>query len=222
MNRPDFHNRRPYSLRYPIYQPALAITLTAILLGGCAAMLEEPPPEDDLETEEVEETPIAAEEPEGEPAAEAEGLDEEDLERREEAEARGLDLDDPLDAAMLEDPDEQENPLAVRRIHFAFDSSEIRDEFIPVIEAHGAYLADHPERSMTIEGHTDERGSREYNLALGERRAESVMRLLVANGANRDQLEIVSYGEEDPLVAESNEEAWAENRRAELLYEGRD
>ena len=185
-------------------------------------MLEEPPPAEELAEEEVEETQIATEESESEQQAETGQPNAEKLERREQAQARGLDLDDPLDAAMLEDPDEEENPLAVRRIHFAFDSSEIREEFIPVIEAHGGYLADNPNRSMTLEGHTDERGSREYNLALGERRAEAVRRLLVANGANRDQLEIVSYGEEDPLIAESNEEAWAENRRVELLYEGRD
>lgn len=198
---------------------ALPMAVATTLLSGCAAMLEEQATaEDELETEQIDETRVAAERSTQEGAATSGEMDEAELERREEAKARGLNLNDPLDAALLEEPDEKDNPLAVRRIHFAFDSSEVRDEFIPVIEAHADYLADNPDRTMTIEGHTDERGSREYNLALGERRAEAIMRLLVANGADRDQLEVVSYGEEEPLIAESNEKAWAENRRAELLY----
>ncbi|MBK1734654.1 peptidoglycan-associated lipoprotein [Halorhodospira abdelmalekii] len=198
----------PFALRN-----VLLVTVAALLLGGCASWFEEQP-DDDWETEEVDERPIAADDPDATEDPRA-------VERRrvEEARARGLDLDDPLEAALLDEPHEIDNPLAVRRVHFAFDSSEVRDEYLPVLEAHGRYLAEHPQRRMTIEGHTDERGSREYNLALGERRAESVMRLLLANGAERRQLEVVSYGEEDPLVSESNEEAWAQNRRAELLYD---
>ncbi|MBK1727304.1 peptidoglycan-associated lipoprotein Pal [Halorhodospira neutriphila] len=129
---------------------------------------------------------------------------------------RGLDPDEPLDAAILDDPD---TPLKTRRIHFAFDSSQIPEDALPVLKAHGEFLGEHPELRMTVEGHTDERGSRAYNLALGERRAEAVKELLRAHGAGTEQVETVSYGEEQPLVPESNEQAWAENRRAELVYD---
>ena len=182
------------------------------LATGCAAWFEEPM---DPDAEPAPDAEVTDEELEPTEAAAIDDAEAEE-ERLEEAEARGLDPEDPLDAAVLEDED---SPLATRRVHFAFDSSEIRDEDMPILEAHGEFLAEHPERTMTIEGHTDERGSREYNLALGERRAESVARRLRASGADAEQLEIVSYGEENPLVPESNEEAWAENRRAELLYE---
>lgn len=220
MSLPNNNQHNHSELRCPLCRAVLATALTASLLSGCASSGESQTSSEQLETQEVEQTPVATEEPQSEQLSEAEQIEEEQLERREEAQARGLDLDDPLDAAMLEDPDEEENPLAIRRIQFAFDSSVVSDKFIPVVEAHGEYLADNPNRKMTVEGHTDERGSREYNLALGERRAEAVKRLLIANGASREQIEVVSYGEEDPLIAESNEQAWAENRRAELIYAG--
>jgi peptidoglycan-associated lipoprotein len=87
------------------------------------------------------------------------------------------------------------------------------------LEAHGEYLADNPDRQMLVEGHTDERGAREYNLALGERRAEAVKQALTLAGADEAQVDTVSYGEESPAVSGSSESAWAENRRAELVYE---
>lgn len=132
-----------------------------------------------------------------------------------EARARGLDPSDPFISALMDDP---EGPLARQTVYFDFDRSEIRNEDMPVIEAHARFLSGHPERRMTIEGHTDERGSREYNLALGERRAEAVKRIMVLNGVNDDQLEVISYGEENPVALGSNEEAWQQNRRAELIY----
>ncbi len=168
--------------------------------------------------DEVDAEPVAVEverDPEAREVAPADPAEVEALRLREEALARGLDPDDPLDAAILADPD---SLLDVRRVHFAFDSSEIRDEDMPILEAHADFLGEHRNRRMLIEGHTDERGSREYNLALGERRAEAVKRLLMAKGVRSQQLEVVSYGEENPLVSSSNEEAWAQNRRAELIY----
>lgn len=108
---------------------------------------------------------------------------------------------------------------AASTIYFDFDSSEIRRESRSVLEAHAAYLAEAEDASVVLEGHTDERGSREYNMALGERRAESVARFLRVNNVSDDQIETVSYGEEQPAVDESNEEAWAENRRVEINYE---
>ncbi len=184
-----------------------------VLLTGCASLTGGQDGTDAGTGGETEGSEVATGETDTSGGAEAEGLSEAAQER---ARAQGLDPDDPLDAAVLEDPD---SPLATQRIHFGFDTSAIREEYIPVLEAHGTFLAEHPQEQLTIEGHTDERGSREYNLALGERRAESVEQMLLANGAQPEQLEIVSFGEEKPLIDASNEQAWAENRRAELVYE---
>ncbi len=116
----------------------------------------------------------------------------------------------------LDDPN---SPLYEKVIYFDFDSSEIRPEFLPVLRAHADYLVSNPSARLTIEGHCDERGSREYNMALGERRAKAVQRVLEAEGVSPLQLETVSYGEERPAVPGHNEAAWAKNRRAELVYQ---
>ncbi len=116
----------------------------------------------------------------------------------------------------LDDPD---SPLYEKVIYFDFDSSEIRPEFLPTLRAHADYLVNNPSARLVIEGHCDERGSREYNIALGERRANAVKRFLEAEGVSPLQLETISYGEERPAVPGHNEEAWARNRRAELVYQ---
>jgi peptidoglycan-associated lipoprotein len=116
----------------------------------------------------------------------------------------------------LEDPS---SPLSQRVFYFDFDSNEIKPDYAAALEAHGRYLAAHPEARAVIEGHTDERGSQEYNLALGERRAEAVKRVLVLNGATAEQVQSVSYGEEKPAMDGSSESAWSQNRRAELVYQ---
>jgi len=103
-----------------------------------------------------------------------------------------------------------------RIVYFDFDSFVIRDDFKPLIEGHARSLAAQRARRMTVEGHTDERGSREYNLALGQKRAEAVLRSLALLGANETQLEAVSFGEERPTDEGRDEAAWAKNRRAEL------
>lgn len=103
-----------------------------------------------------------------------------------------------------------------RVVYFDFDSFAIRDEFKPVIEGHARALSAKRDRRMVIEGHTDERGGREYNLALGQKRAEAVLRSMTLLGASDAQLEAVSYGKERPAAAGSDEAAWAKNRRAEL------
>ena len=103
-----------------------------------------------------------------------------------------------------------------RIVYFDFDSFVIRDEFKPLIDGHAKVLAAQPGRKLVVEGHTDERGSREYNLALGQKRAESVMRSLTLLGVQPGQLEAVSFGEERPAATGSDEAAWAKNRRAEL------
>ena len=103
------------------------------------------------------------------------------------------------------------------RIHFEFDRSRITDEAASVLQRKAEALRQYPEVELTIEGHADERGSLEYNQALGMRRAESARQYLVSLGLQADRFRTVSYGEERPLVNESNERAWAQNRRAEFV-----
>lgn len=105
---------------------------------------------------------------------------------------------------------------AGRTVLFDFDSFTIRDEFAPLIDAHGKALVANRNKRIVVEGHADERGGREYNLALGQKRSEAVVRALALLGAQANQMEAVSFGEERPAVQGSNEEAWAKNRRAEL------
>jgi peptidoglycan-associated lipoprotein len=106
-----------------------------------------------------------------------------------------------------------------RVVYFAFDSTDIDDVSIALLRQHGRYLADNPGEKARLEGHTDERGSREYNIGLGERRAVSVQSVLLSNGASASQLVTIGYGEERPAAVGSNEEAWAQNRRVEIVYE---
>jgi peptidoglycan-associated lipoprotein len=108
--------------------------------------------------------------------------------------------------------------LATRVVYFDFDSSEVRGTGVEVVAAHARYLAANPATRVRLEGHTDERGSREYNIGLGERRAQAVRRALMLQGALDGQLATVSYGEERPAAAGHDEEAWAKNRRVEIVY----
>jgi peptidoglycan-associated lipoprotein len=103
-------------------------------------------------------------------------------------------------------------------IYFDYDSSEIKAEYVDVVAAHAAYLVKYPTARVRLEGHTDERGSREYNIGLGERRAQAVRRALLSQGASEAQIATVSYGEERPAVPGSDESAYAQNRRVELAY----
>jgi peptidoglycan-associated lipoprotein len=101
-------------------------------------------------------------------------------------------------------------------VYFDFDSYVVKDQYRPVIEANAKALTTNRKMHMAVEGHTDDRGSSEYNLALGQRRAEAVVKSLTLLGADPTQLEAVSFGKERPAVQGENEEAWAKNRRAEL------
>jgi peptidoglycan-associated lipoprotein len=105
-----------------------------------------------------------------------------------------------------------------RVIYFDYDSDEIKPEYRSVIEALAAYMASHPNAVATLEGHADERGSREYNLALGERRAIAVQRQIGLMNASRGQLRTVSYGEERPAAADHDEQSYFLNRRVEIIY----
>ncbi len=117
--------------------------------------------------------------------------------------------------SQLDDP---QSPLSVRVIYFEYDSSEIRSEFRSAIEAHAAYLSQNADTTVTLEGHADERGSREYNLALGERRAQSIKQQMLLLGASSSQIRLVSYGEERPEIDGHDEASWQQNRRVEILY----
>src|SRR6266702_11503 len=117
-----------------------------------------------------------------------------------------------------EAPGPQGGLLAKRIIYFDFDSSDIKGEGNDVVAAHAKYLASHASTRVRLEGNTDDRGSREYNIGLGERRAQSVRRALLLQGASETQLATVSYGAERPAVAGSDEAAWAKNRRVEIVY----
>ena len=115
----------------------------------------------------------------------------------------------------LENPD---SLLYTKTIYFDYDSDQVRADYQEVVMAHGAYLAANPNITVTIEGHADERGSREYNIALGERRANGVKRLLMTQGVLDEQIITISYGEERPATMGSNETSWELNRRAEFVY----
>lgn len=115
----------------------------------------------------------------------------------------------------LNDP---KSPLARRSVYFDYDSFVVKDEFRPTVEAHALYLATNKQRRVMIEGNTDERGSREYNLALGQKRAESVRRSLSLLGVPEAQMEAISYGEERPRGTGTDEASFAENRRADIVY----
>ena len=109
--------------------------------------------------------------------------------------------------------------LAKRVVHFDYDSSELSNEDLQTLQAHAQFLVANANSRVALTGHTDERGTREYNMALGERRAKAVESFLVTTGVNPNQLEAVSYGKEMPINAGHDENAWKENRRVEINYE---
>jgi peptidoglycan-associated lipoprotein len=117
----------------------------------------------------------------------------------------------------LTDPN---NILSRRSIFYDYDSYDVKDQYKELVEAHAKYLRENPRTKMLIQGNTDERGSREYNVSLGQRRSESVKRMLLLLGAKEEQIESVSLGEEKPRAEGHDEQAWAQNRRSDILYQG--
>lgn len=126
-------------------------------------------------------------------------------------------IDDNADM-VLDALDDPASDLFVRTIYFDYDSANIRDDSIIVVREHGKYLAANGQRRIRLEGHADERGTREYNLALGEQRAKSVREIMLIQGALPEQIEIVSFGEERPAVDGEDEAALQLNRRVEVVY----
>ena len=128
----------------------------------------------------------------------------------------GLGSGASFESYLMDNPD---SPLQRRVIYFEYDSAEILGSDLDLLNAHAAYLSANTGQRITLEGHTDERGSREYNIALGERRAISVQRILELNGVSGNQVAIVSYGEEKPAADGNSEAAWRLNRRVEIVYQ---
>lgn len=111
-----------------------------------------------------------------------------------------------------------QNPLSKRSIYFGFDAYDVSSDYMGIVEAHARWLLDHPEVKIVIQGNTDERGGREYNLALGQKRSEAVKQRLMLLGVPAERIEAVSFGKEKPVATGSTEEAWAQNRRADIVY----
>lgn len=178
-----------------------------LVLAGCATA-----PQDPTDTTTTDETDAAADTDTG-TSAETDGMEDGEGPRRLTAEECPPDC--PFSRDAIED---SSGLLADRTIYFEFDSSSVQEKFMDTIRRHAAYLAEYSDVDVRLEGHTDERGSREYNVGLGARRADAVSRLLQAYGASNRQIETISYGEEVPAVEGHNEEAWAKNRRVEIVY----
>ncbi|OGA41823.1 MAG: peptidoglycan-associated lipoprotein [Betaproteobacteria bacterium RIFCSPLOWO2_12_FULL_62_13] len=123
----------------------------------------------------------------------------------------------PIVANPLKDPN---NILSKRSVYYDYDSTIIKDEFKPLVTAHARYLAQNRSTKMVIQGNTDERGSREYNIALGQRRADGVKQMMLLLGAQHAQIETVSFGEEKPRAAGKDEASFSQNRRSDIVYQG--
>ncbi len=195
--------------RNELFKSWLLAGLLALFITACATTQEEviedgPPPEDETQMG----TGVITDDGTGIDATGVTGVDD--------ASTTAITDEGPMTAlAMLE---QTEGALSNRTIYFEFDSAKLTSESIEILEVHGNFIAGNGEVSVRLEGHADERGSREYNIALGDRRAQSVRRVLLFQGASTDQVDTVSYGEEQPAMQGHNEEAWAKNRRVELIY----
>ncbi|PQO97437.1 peptidoglycan-associated lipoprotein Pal [Massilia phosphatilytica] len=125
----------------------------------------------------------------------------------------------PVETPSVDPLNDPKGVLANRSVYFDFDSYVVRDDGKPVVENHSAYLTKNKQRKILIQGNTDERGGTEYNLALGQKRAEAVRKSMAALGVSDGQMEAVSLGKEKPKAAGHDEAAWAENRRADIVYQ---
>lgn len=125
----------------------------------------------------------------------------------------------PVETGNVDPLNDPKGVLANRSVYFDFDSYAVRDDGKPVVSNHAGYLTKHTERKVLIQGNTDERGGTEYNLALGQKRAEAVRKAMNALGVSDSQVEAVSLGEEKPKAQGHDEAAWAENRRADIVYQ---
>ena len=194
--------------RFDFLKPWLLAGFLGIFVAACATTQEEiledgPPPEDQIQME-------------GDMATDGTGVDTSGIDAGDDGTTTAIVDESMMSAAEL--LEQSEGALSNRTIYFEFDSAKLTSESIAILETHGSFIAGNGEVTVRLEGHADERGSREYNIALGDRRAQSVRRVLLFQGASTDQLETVSYGEEQPAMSGHTEEAWAKNRRVELIY----
>jgi len=196
--------------RYQIIKSWMMAGLVAIFISACASSQEEMTTVEDGATG-VDQSQTDGGATDGGSGADATGLD-----GAESGDGTAIVDGAPMTAAEL--LEQAEGELANRIVYFEYDSAKLTSESIEILETHGNFVAGNGEVSVRLEGHADERGSREYNIALGDRRAQSVRRVLLFQGASSDQVETVSYGEEKPAVSGQDEESWAKNRRVELIY----
>lgn len=117
----------------------------------------------------------------------------------------------------LKDPN---SPLSKRVVYFDYDRDAVKPEYASLVQAHASYMAQNRSRKVRLEGHADERGSREYNMALGQRRADAVRKATAVLGVGNERMETISFGEDKPKSTGHDEAAWAQNRRVEILYDG--
>lgn len=175
--------------------PVAALSLTAVVVTGCATSPPPPPPQPA--------PPSAAELDALTPSVQEEIV---------------LERPAPEPIQPLSPLDDPNSPLYNKVVYFDYDTAEIRPEGADLLRTHAGYIYRTPGVRVTLEGHTDERGTRGYNLALGDRRADAVQRFLVAEGVPAEKLSRLSYGEERPAEPGSSERAWSRNRRVELVY----
>ena len=153
----------------------------------------------------------------GEPEQSGAPVEDRDARRVDGTQVKPVTADDQLGTVLAAT---RQGVLAKRSVFFDYDSYVIKDEFKSLVEAHAKFLVANPKVKMLIQGNADERGSREYNLALGQKRAEALRKMLALLGAREEQIEAVSLGEEKPRCGESTEACWSQNRRDDMLYTG--
>jgi len=181
----------------------MLVVLAALLLTGCPA---QPPKDDDSGSQQGTDNQSVSD------SAQTNKLDDTNK-----TEGTSFNVgDEPYRKDAINDAS---SPLSQQTIYFDFNASTIKDEHRDLVTWHGRYLASNPDMKVRLEGHTDERGSREYNVALGDRRAQAVSRMLMFQGATNKQIEVVSFGEEKPVALEHDEASWSQNRRVQLVYE---
>jgi peptidoglycan-associated lipoprotein len=181
---------------------AIVIALGFLLFAGCQTTPEDPQ--------------AAAVEDRGKPGAGKPGAQAQPVERPKIA-AVDVTAGRKEAASALKDP---ANILSKRTIFFDYDKFDVKDEYRGLVEAHARYLRDNPGAKMLIQGNADERGSREYNVGLGQRRSDNVKKMLMLLGAKEAQIESVSLGEEKPMCVDHSEDCWSKNRRGDILYSG--
>ena len=194
-----------------LFKAWMIATFLALYIAGCATTQEEiieedgPPPEDQTQVD----TGVVTDD--STTGADVTGLDDSDA-------SGATPIVDDTPKTALEMLEATEGALSNRTIYFEFDSAKLSDESLAILEEHGNFIAANGDVSVRLEGHADERGSREYNIGLGERRAQAVRQILMLQGVSTAQLSTVSYGEERPAAFGSDEQSYSQNRRVELVY----